>query len=306
MVNSKSISVIITTYNGEKYIRNCIESVLRNDYELKEIIIVDNGSTDNTLEQIEEYSDKIKIISTGKNLGFAGGNNIGLEKSAGDILILLNDDTIVPENWLVEAVKAFDWEENIGIVGFKIVGADSGKIEHAGASILPNAFTLHIGYGETDIDIFNRPYVVEYVTGAAMAISREVYGKIGGLEESYFPLYFEEVEYCKSTEKLGLKILYWPYATIRHFGMQTSKPFSWKYFYRYHKNRFRYLIRNLRRNEALKAVQAELLWLISLKNVDQYPSLIFAYFYTVINLFSLLAGRKRLRTKHEILRSLDK
>lgn len=113
------VSIIILNWNQPEFTINCVKSVLKQDYNDFEILLVDNGSDDNSLEIFEkEFSEnkKIRILETGKNLGYAGGNNFGVENAKGDYITILNNDTIVEENWLSELVKGLESEEKTGAV----------------------------------------------------------------------------------------------------------------------------------------------------------------------------------------------
>ncbi len=113
------VSIIILNWNQPEFTINCVKGVLKQDYNDFEILLVDNGSDDNSLEIFEEeFSEnkKIRILESGKNLGYAGGNNFGVKNSEGDYIVILNNDTLVEEKWLSELIKGLESEENIGAV----------------------------------------------------------------------------------------------------------------------------------------------------------------------------------------------
>lgn len=112
------VSIIILNFNGRQFLKDCLDSVLNQSFKDFEIIFVDNGSSDGSEEFVSrQYNDeRLKVISTGKNLGFAGGNNFGLMHCKYDYIVLLNNDVIVKKNWLSELVKAYENQENAGLV----------------------------------------------------------------------------------------------------------------------------------------------------------------------------------------------
>ena len=112
------VSIIIINYNGKEFLADCLKSVMNQSYNDFEIIFVDNGSSDNSLEFVNNNfnDEKIKIIKSDENLGFAGGNNLGFKYASGEYIVLLNNDTIVEHDWLKYLIEAMESENNIGIV----------------------------------------------------------------------------------------------------------------------------------------------------------------------------------------------
>jgi len=289
------VSVVVLTHGEGPYVADTVRSVLATDYVPLEIIVVDNEASEKTKCLIQTLPTNIRVVETGKNLGFAGGNNKGIEVATGEIVVLLNDDTRVEPEWISAFVEQFQMRPNAGICGGLLLSWDGASIQHAGGIVLPNGLTWHVGQGEP----FHRQYPgireTEYVTGAVFAIHRKVLDRIGLLESSYFPLYFEEVEYCRLARKVGFEVLYVPKAIVYHRVMETSGQFSQKYFCRYHVNRLRFLLRNYTVGEMIRAAVHELKWILSGKNRDQYAPLLKAYLKTLLSLLSILQGRRRLK-----------
>ncbi|NQU43313.1 glycosyltransferase family 2 protein, partial [bacterium] len=200
-------SVIIVSLNGEKVIGRALDALLADNYHPFEIIVVDNGSTDSTAEIVRRYSE-VRLIQSPINLGFAGGNNLGLREAHGDFLLLLNDDTEVYPGWLDALARAATEWPRVGIFGCKLLYPDGKTIQHAGARIVANGTSAHIGYKEPNDGRFDEPLFCDYVTGAAFAIRRDVYERLGGLDEKYFPIYYEEADYCWQARRIGYGVLY--------------------------------------------------------------------------------------------------
>lgn len=239
----KFISIIIVNWNAEKFLENCINSIHQQTYKNFEIIIIDNDSHDNSVDLIRTKYPDVQLIENKKNYGFAEGNNIGLRVSRGDVLVLLNPDTYVEKNWLHELIRPLS-DDNIGIVGSKIFYSDKVTLQSVGGYIMPNGSTKHYGYGEKDIGQYNQVTDVDYVTGASIAFRKDLLEMIGFFDKRYFPAYYEEAEFCCRANKVGLRVIYNPESVVYHLESQSTKLFSANYYYWYHKNRLRFVLKN--------------------------------------------------------------
>lgn len=289
-------SIIVLNYNGKEYLENCFLSLQELDYpkDRFELIIVDNGSTDGSVDFVHHRFSNIKIIQNEKNLGFAGGNNEGIKKSRGDIFILLNNDTTVDKSCLRELIKIMSNDEKMKIGGCKILYPDKKTIQHAGGIILPNGLTNHYGNGEIDTGQYDEVKDVDYVTGAAIAIKRSLLDELGYLDDGYFPIYFEEVEYCYKARKLGYRVIYIPSSIVYHYESMTTKKFSYGFFYKYHKNRLRFILKNYTLLQLLKLfIPYEIKWIKDDRPVDQIKPLIKACMVNLIWLPKTLLDRWR-------------
>jgi GT2 family glycosyltransferase len=284
-------SIVIVSLNGEKVLPVCLEAVYKTRWEHFEIILLDNGSTDNTSKIIRENHPRVKLIRAPRNLGFAGGNNLGIKEAKGDWIILLNDDTEVDPLWLEALSKSAEKNGDAGILGCKLLYPDRKTIQHAGGWLEPNGLTHHRGYGEEDKGQFGVETECEYVTGAAFAIKREVINKIGNLDAGFFPIYFEEIDYCVRTKKAGFKILFVPESKVIHHESRTTDRYSPGFLFKYHKNRLRFLFRNKSLRELLKAAKHEIKWLLHNKPKDVYLPLFKAWLVTLPRLPFLLIQR---------------
>lgn len=287
----KKFSIVIVSLNGEKALPVCIEALKKTNWENFEVILVDNGSSDSTSDVVRELWSNVKIIRVPENLGFAGGNNVGIKEAKGDWVVLLNDDTEVDAKWLRAFDKTSDENPDAGILGCKLLYPNSNIIQHAGCWIEPNGLSHHYGYGEEDKGQHNKIRECEYVTGAAFAISRKVINKIGILDAKFFPIYFEEIDYCKRAQKAGFKILYVPDSVVIHHESRTTTKFSKGFLIKYHKNRMRYLFKNKSPRELLAAFKHEAKWLIKHKPADVYTPLLRAYFSILFQLPEIIFKR---------------
>lgn len=209
------VSIIILNYNGGKDVLECLESVMQITEPRCEVIVVDNGSTDGSLDRIVERFPWLKIITTGSNLGFPAGNNAGIKESSGEWILLLNDDVVVDPEILKDLITAAESDLQVGIAGPAILYyQEPEKLWSAGGRINLWGFTEHIGKG-MGLESCRSLRCVDYITGCAMLIKREVIAKIGLLDEEYF-LYFEDADYCTRARKVGFKCLYVPSPTVWH------------------------------------------------------------------------------------------
>lgn len=270
-------SIVVVSLNGEKALPMCMEALFKTEYQKYEVILVDNGSSDNTSAVVKNGWKDVKIIRSPKNLGFAGGNNLGIKASRGDWVVLLNDDTEVDPDWLNAFDKAIRKFPDAGILGCKLLYPDRKTIQHAGGYIDPNGLTHHYGYGEEDKGQHNEIRECAYVTGAAFAINRALINKIGGLDDAFFPIYFEEVDFCRRAHKAGFKTLYVPEAVVIHHESRTTTKFSPGFLYKYHKNRIRFLVKNLGLKDLIKAGSFEEKWIAKNMSSDNYLPLIKSY-----------------------------
>ena len=229
------VFIIILNWNNWSDVIECLESLKNNDYPNYEVVIVDNGSK----ERPQAPSSDIKIIYNKKNLGFSEGNNIGIKyalENGADYVLLLNNDTIVSNNFLSKLVKVAESDKEIGMTAPKIYSYDQkDKIWFAGGKInwLYNKGEMK-GYDEIDRGQYDLPEMQnsDYLTGCCLLVKKNVIEKIGLLPEEYF-LYYEDTDWSFSVQKAGFKNVFVPGSKIWHKGSKSSQEFSVPYIY-YH------------------------------------------------------------------------
>ena len=210
-----AVSVIVLTWNGLEVSRRCIESILElTDHPDFEVVVVDNGSTDGTVEYLRGVPD-IKLIENGRNLGFVGGNNVGIRASTTDVVLLNNDTEMIQPDWL-ERMQALAYSAgDIGIVGCRLVNGE-GILVHAGTYMpVPSFWGQEYPGDERDIGQYVRDREVEGVIAACVYIKREVIDKVGLLDEDYFS-YFEDTDYCLKARVNGYRVFCCGGATVKH------------------------------------------------------------------------------------------
>ncbi|MEW5871694.1 MAG: glycosyltransferase family 2 protein [Chloroflexota bacterium] len=294
------VSIIVLAYNGQAYLRVCLEAVCRQDYPNFETIVVDNASRDGSAVLVRRDFPGVQLVENRRNLGFAGGNNLGMRLARGEIIVLLNHDTVVEPTWLSELVKAVQSDPAIGIAGCKIYNPDGRTLQHAGGWFLPNGLSNHYGRDEVDQGQYEQPRPVEYVTGAALAIRRQVIERCGGLDPGYFPAYFEEADWCLRARKAGYQVVYAPAARLVHHESVWSSVTSPRFLYTYHKNRLRFVLKNYTRAQLAAAVKFEIGWLRRYKP----PRVLWlAYLVNLLRLPLTLAARWRQPNRNFLFRN---
>ena len=204
----KNISIIILTWNGLELSKRCLESLRHADTSKKAtIIVVDNGSTDGTIEYLKSLND-ITLIENNTNLGYAKAVNIGIRASAknNDIVLLNNDTEIIDIDWLDKLSATANSDAQIGIIGAKIL-RDDGLIQHCGAYLPPDTYWgQQLAGGEFDINQYAGIFDVESVVFACAYIKRALISSIGLLSEDFFA-YFEDTDYCLRTKNSGYRVV---------------------------------------------------------------------------------------------------
>lgn len=243
---SIEISIITVNYNGLADTCALIDTIPFNDNSL-EVIVVDNGSKNNEAEIIAERYPHIKTIRSNDNLGFAGGNNLGIRESKGKYIYLINNDTVFEAFNVRLLVKRLESSAEIGIVCPKIRFAwTPNPIQYAGYTPLtPITLRNHaVGYGEEDRGQYDQPHPTPYAHGAAMMIKREGIERVGLMPDCYF-LYYEELDWSMMFTRAGYQIWYEPACTIFHKESCSTGADSPLRTYYVTRNRFLYAKRNI-------------------------------------------------------------
>ena len=257
------LSIITINYNGQKDTCELIESLPLEDKSI-EVIVVDNASAQDEATIIEERYPQVKIIRSKKNLGFAGGNNLGIKAAKGKYLFFLNNDTLLkPQTSDIRSlISRLETSPKIGMVCPKIRFTWGNQlIQFAGYTPL-TPITMRnkaIGCGEVDHGQFDTPHLTPYAHGAAMMIKREVIEKAGLLPECYF-LYYEELDWSMMIRRVGYDIWYEPACTVFHKESQTTGQNSPLRTYYITRNRLLFA----QRNQQAMAKYITYLYLISI------------------------------------------
>jgi GT2 family glycosyltransferase len=224
--SSPLVSIILVNYNGLKWFQLCLHSLLDTDYPEFEILVIDNASTDGSVDYLKRnYSDRIKLIKLNENLGFCEGCNIGFRESRGDIIALLNTDVQVDNKWLRSAVGKLQSRENVGSVQSKMMQyANKRVIDCAGLSVDSHGLVAKIGEGEIDHGQYDGLPEIWASSGGAMIIWRHILAKVGLFDPTYF-LYYDDIDLAWRIRLLGYKNLLDPSSIVYHMGSATTRTF---------------------------------------------------------------------------------
>ena len=238
------LSIITINYNGLKDTCALIESIPFNDK--LEVIVVDNASKEDEAAVIGQKYPFVTIIRSEKNLGFAGGNNLGIKVAHGRYLFFINNDTIFKDFNIQALIDRLESSDKIGIVCPKIRFAwGTNTIQYAGYTLLSKITVRNhsIGFGEEDYGQYNTAHQTPYAHGAAMLVKRAAIEEVGLMPECYF-LYYEELDWSMMFTRVGYQIWYEPRCSIFHKESQTTGQNSPLRTYYITRNRFFLIKRN--------------------------------------------------------------
>jgi GT2 family glycosyltransferase len=232
------VSVIIVNFNGLHHLVRCLPTVRQQTYSNFEVMIVDNASTDGSAEHVKAHFPDMRLVETGSNLGYAGGNNVGFEAANGDYFAVLNPDTTVDARWLEELVTVLETHP-AGLATSKVLLMDEPSAINACGNIVSLAgLTFCRGVGEPD-RAYSRIEEVPAVSGAAFLVRRSVIEQIGPFDSS-FVAYLEETDLSLRAKLAGIPCLFAPDSRVHH---EYSFRFGeWKCFH-LEKNRYQMLVK---------------------------------------------------------------
>ncbi|MEI8165591.1 MAG: glycosyltransferase family 2 protein [Chloroflexales bacterium] len=241
-----SVSIIVVTYNSAAHIAAWSAALRAVRYApTPQIVVVDNASQDTSAALVRQLLPEALLLPQATNLGFSGGVQRGVAASSGEVLVLLNPDTVIDPGWLAALVAPLA-EPRCGIVGSKILDPQGKTLLHAGGLLTqPVVLASHRGYDEPDRGQYETPMAVPFVTGASLALRRELWERLGGLDPGFFPGYFEDVDLCWRAQALGLACWYAPQSTLRHSESASTGKFSGTFYYYHHLNRLRFACKHL-------------------------------------------------------------
>ncbi len=229
------LSIIIVSWNAKTYLLECLRALKGEvDSSRAEIIIVDNASTDDSVEAVREEFSHVKLVANTTNLGFAKANNIGIRQSAGKYVCLINSDVKVLQGCLAAMLAYLDQHPNVGLLGPKVFNPDftlqrsCWKFPTLGNS-LGRALGLDTIFPHLTFFPHDTTGAVEVLSGCFLMARREALDQVGLLDENFF-MYAEDVDWCKRFRDAGWQAAYLPTATIIHFGGGSSSQAPVKFY----------------------------------------------------------------------------
>jgi GT2 family glycosyltransferase len=286
----RSISIIIPTWNGLKFIGQCLSSIDSQLSSGDEIIVVDNGSTDGTPAVVKRDFPRVQLLQLERNWGFAGGINHGLRRAQGAVLILVNQDVVLLPDCL-RLIQARLQNTGSALLGGKLFYPDRQTIQHAGGIIqMPRGDSNHFGYRQIDRGVWNTPAEVDYVTGALFAFDRVLVNAVGLFDEGFYPAYYEEVDYCYRARAAGFPVICDPAIVALHYEAQATNPNSTEYYQAVHRGRLRFLLKHQSTAQfCAEFLPAEKRWLLDETSAGYRRILVHAYLHSMLTVPNLQA-----------------
>lgn len=251
-----NIVVSIVEFNTVNLLKKCLDTLFNKKWKNNLAVwVVDNASSDNSVEMVEKNFPKVNIIKSEKNVGFGAGHNIVFKKVKADYFIVLNSDTEIEDDIFDGMVDFMEQNKTCGISSCKVIGFD-GKLQPNGGdlpfgkALINWLFNLDFMGGESfhrnDKEYYSKSHEVGWVSGNFMVIRKEIIEKLGGFDESYF-MYFEDVDLCFRAKKAGFKVMINPGLSIKHLSggsLDNPKLRQWGgefkgliKFYEYHRGK---------------------------------------------------------------------
>lgn len=306
MINP-TVSIIILNYNGKKWLEKCLPTIKKIKYKPLEIIIVNNGSTDDSGEFVRKKYANFRLLEIMPNRGFAGANNYAVKKASGKYILLLNNDTQVTPDFLNPLVELMENDANVGVVQPQLRSMRNHSLIDSAASFYTSTgFLYHYGYmQEVKKKKYNKPLNCYSVKGACMFMRRKDYIALGGLDED-FVCYVEESDLCHRFLLAGKKIIYLPKSYIYHYGggdmsiMEKSETTAFRAF----RNRYYSYFKNLSWLELVKVMPINIvlseIYIVKTLISNNYKNAIAAQWGTLWWIFhfsQILAKRRIIQTK---------
>ncbi len=230
------LSIIVLSYNGKRLLRECLRSIRFADPKLRhEVIVVDNASADGSAEMVAKEFPEHALIKAGANLGYAGGNNLGLAAARGRYVMIMNPDIFVKDGALEELVRWLEAHPEVGVVGPKLVNGDGETRQESAyryhtpiVPVLRRTPLGRTGWGKRKVEAFlmkdaqtDAPTEVDWLLGGALVARREAVAQVGLLDERFF-LYFDDVDWCRRFWEKGWKVVFLPHVSLIHLHQRQS------------------------------------------------------------------------------------
>jgi GT2 family glycosyltransferase len=231
-------SVVVVNFNGKQFLDACLGALLRQELAAPfEVILVDNGSSDDSVAYVAASYPTVRVIRATRNLGFAGGNNLGMRAATGRHIVLLNNDTQVRPGWLKALVDAAETNPAAGAIASKILFIDPpATIQNAGTLLLSDGSGADRGFREPDQGQYDVREEVFGACGASVLYRREMLDDVGRFDETFF-MYYEDTDLSWRMRLRGWSVIYEPSSVVDHVHAGSSR--EWSPFFTFHVDRNR-------------------------------------------------------------------
>lgn len=305
LVNKTSVklSVIIPNWNGKDMLKTCLASLKKQTFKDFEVVVVDNGSIDGSVNYIEKFFPEVKLVKLPKNTGFAPAVNLGIKICVGEMIMLLNNDTEVDKDCLKLLVNTATVKKEVGFIAAKILNFKNRNIiDSAGDYIDAVGHSDNIGRGEKDGEKFSKPGFIFLATGGGTLFKREVFEKIGFFDHDFFA-YMEDVDFCLRAQLRGIKGWYEPKAKIYHIHKATSSRNPGFTEYLQYRNMTITVLKNFPKEVFLKDFNWLKIILVNLNTIrflgqnNYLKEALKAEFYILTNMLKILKQREEIQSK---------
>jgi GT2 family glycosyltransferase len=217
--------VVVLSNNRPEDTVACLDSLAKNDYGNFKILLLENTSMKDFVEDVRRTYPEIQVQLLTENLGYAGNNNIGIQSAlqqGADWILVLNNDTVLDSACLSSLMEAGEYDSKAGILGSMVYHYDEPDVIQSAGGVLGKYWSgMHLGMNEPDRGQFLSIREVDWISGCAILVRRALIEQVGALDPDYF-LYWEETEWCIRAKRAGWKILHIPHAKIWHKGVQRN------------------------------------------------------------------------------------
>ena len=295
-VDNLKIGVIILNWNNVPDTIQCVLSIDSQTYKQHELIIVDNGSDYDSVSRLQQRFPDRTIISTGSNLGYAGGNNIGIRYLLNrdiDAILILNNDVVLKRSALEELVNTLNQNDAIKIVAPVTISFENPpKVIESGARFNPhNGYQNRLYQGSAPEELEQlAPFDVDIAPGCAFLAHKDLFRKVGFLPEHYF-VYFEETDWCLDVKRSGYRVVCQPKAIVKHKNASALGFDSPLFTYYLTRNRFYFLQKHLISSASLYMIPFSILREIKKFMVDLFSGRTQNAFTRALGVFDFLRGK---------------
>lgn len=252
------VSIAILNWNGRHFLQQFLPSVMASSWANREIVVIDNASTDDSVQYLRENFPSVKIVQNAANFGYTKGYNEGLKHLTADYFVLLNSDVEVVPGWIEPVIELMESDRQIAVCQPKLLQfANRSTFEYAGAA---GGWLDYLGYPfakgrlfdvcEKDEGQYDRAEPVFWASGAAMFVKSSVYNELGGLDE-YFFAHQEEIDFCWRAQLAGYKVYVCPASVVYHVGGGTLPKGNARKVYLNFRNNLVMMAKNMRPGEAV-------------------------------------------------------
>jgi len=288
VINSKPlVSIIILNYNSGTWLTDCVDSILKTNYQNYEIIVIDNLSSDNSHKICKKNFEQIILFENNENLGYCEGNNVGIDKAKGDFFVILNPDTLVEPTWLDELLIAFS-KYGDGIYQPKILAStDHNLLLSTGNMLQLFGFGFSRGKGEKDTKQYEKDEQIGYASGTCLFTSSKIMKSLSGFDSFLFA-YHDDLDLCWRASLEGIKSYYVHSSIIYHPVEGYSFKWSPFKFYLMERNRLYCIFTHYSRTSILKMLPSLILVDLAVTSFYAKRGLLFVKIKTSLNILKNL------------------